>query len=87
MMTAHIVESSTGKDAINVATTEVTEQETSGQVAPKQDAATTSLTQSGLPDTAARVKMVVRPSTVEPSQEQEQTGQAGARAGQCRSSG
>jgi hypothetical protein len=97
MMTANMVKVMTGKDAVNVATTEVTEQEAPGQVAPEQsltstlieghlsmeqghvpktsqdvpeqDAATPSSTQSGLPDTVARGKVAVRPSTAEPSQE------------------
>jgi hypothetical protein len=41
MMTANMVEPTTGKDVVNVATTEVTEQEASGQVAPEQSLAGT----------------------------------------------
>jgi hypothetical protein len=41
MMTANMVELTMGKDAINVATMEVTEQEAPGQVAPEQSLTST----------------------------------------------
>jgi hypothetical protein len=41
MMTANVVEPTTGKDAVNVATTDVTEQEAPGQVVPEQSLAGT----------------------------------------------
>jgi hypothetical protein len=101
--TTRVVEPPTSKDAVNMANTEVPEQEpgqvpeqeapeqvvpeqsllgplSEGQVletnqsVPKQTTATTSLTQGGLPDAAARGKSAATSSIIGLNLEQKQAG-------------